>query len=164
MAGMDAERRRGLIGRYRDGHRVVVEALAGTEGDAAAELDRSPGEGEWSARQVVHHLADSETTSYIRLRRLLAEDDAVIPAYDENLFARRLHYERPIAASLEVLRAVRDASAELLDALTEEEWQRTGTHSDSGRYSVETWLELYATHAHDHADQIRQARAAGDTT
>ena len=157
---MDAERRRALIDRYRDGHRVVTEALAGIDGDADVELDRSPGEGEWNARQVAHHLADSETTSYIRLRRLLAEDDAVIPAYDENLFARRLHYERPIAASLEVLRAVRHATAELLDALTEEEWQRTGTHADSGPYSVETWLKIYATHAHDHAEQIRQARAA----
>lgn len=158
MADMDAERRRALIDRYRDGHRVVTEALAGAEADG--ELDRSPGEGEWSAREVAHHLADSETTSYIRLRRLLAEDDAVIPAYDENLFARRLHYERPIATSLDVLRTVRHATAELLDALTEEEWQRTGTHTDSGPYSVETWLEIYAGHAHDHADQIRRARAA----
>lgn len=156
---MDAERRRALIDRYRDGHRSVIEALAGAEADTSGELDRSLGEGEWSARQVAHHLADSETTSYIRLRRLLAEDDAVIPGYDENLFARRLHYERPIAASLDVLRTVRHATAELLNILTEEEWQRTGTHTDSGPYSVETWLEIYATHAHDHAEQIRRARA-----
>lgn len=154
---MDVQQRRALIDRYRNGPRVVIEALAGADDD---ELDRAPGEGEWSARQVAHHLADSEATAYIRLRRLLAEDDAVIPAYDENLFARHLHYDRPIAASLEVLRAVRAASAELLDALTDEEWQRTGAHSDSGSYSVETWLEIYATHAHDHADQIRRARAA----
>jgi hypothetical protein len=44
--------------------------------------------------------------------------------------------------------------------MTEEEWVREGTHSESGRYSCETWLEIYAVHAHEHADQIRRARDA----
>lgn len=151
---MDADQRRALIDRYREGPQVVADALAGA---TDADLDRDPGGGEWSARQVAHHLADSEATSYIRLRRLVAEDDPVIAAYDENLFARHLHYDRPVAASLDVLRAVRAASAELLDVLTEDEWSRSGTHTDDGPYSVETWLENYAAHAHDHADQIRRA-------
>ena len=151
---MDADQRRALIDRYREGPQVVADALAGA---TDAELDRDPGGGEWTARQVAHHLADSEATSYIRLRRLVAEDDPVIAAYDENLFARRLHYDRPVAASLAVLRAVRAASAQLLDVLTEDEWSRSGTHTDDGPYSVETWLENYAAHAHDHADQIRRA-------
>ena len=154
---MEPEQRRALLARYRDGHREVVDALAGA---TDAELDAVPAPGEWSARMVVHHLADSEMTSAIRLRRLLSEDRPVLAGYDEVEFARRLHYDRPLAASLEVLRAVRDATAELVDALDEEEWSRAGTHSDSGPYTVEGWLEIYAAHAHDHADQIRRARAA----
>jgi hypothetical protein len=47
----------------------------------------------------------------------------------------------------------------LLDSLTGDDWLRAGTHSDSGAYSVLDWLEIYAAHAHDHAEQIRQARA-----
>ena len=38
--------------------------------------------------------------------------------------------------------------------MTETEWVREGTHSESGRYTVERWLEIYAAHAHDHAEQI----------
>lgn len=151
---MDSDTRRALIERYRDGYRVVAEALAGAD-DAA--LDHSPGAGEWTARQVAHHLADSEATSYIRLRRLVAEDDPLIAGYDEEEFARCLHYDRPVEPSLDVLRAVRAASAQLLDALTEQEWARAGTHSESGSYSVETWLRIYAAHAHDHAEQITRA-------
>lgn len=158
MAAMDADRRRQLIARYRDGHRVVTEALRGATDE---ELDRVPEPGEWSARQVVHHLADSETTSYIRIRRLVAEADPIIHGYDENLFAARLHYDRPLDASLEVLRAVRAATAELLDALTDDEWDRRGTHTEDGPYSVEQWLENYAAHAHDHAEQIRRALGRG---
>ena len=48
--------------------------------------------------------------------------------------------------------------SEFLDRLTEADWQRAGTHSESGRYTVETWLEIYAKHALDHAEQIRRAR------
>ena len=99
-------------------------------------------------------------TSAIRLRRLLAEDRPVLGAYDEEEFARRLHYDRPLDASLEVLRAVRAATAELVERLGDAEWAREGTHGDSGRYSVDDWLEIYAAHAHDHADQIRRARAS----
>ena len=41
------------------------------------------------------------------------------------------------------------------------EWTRQGTHSEIGPYPVEKWLEIYAAHAHGHADQIRVAREAG---
>jgi hypothetical protein len=94
----------------------------------------------------------------VRLRRLIAEDDPLIVGYDEPEYARRLHYDRPVASSLDVLRAVRVASLELLESLTDAEWQRSGTHSESGPYGVERWLRIYAKHSHDHADQIRRAR------
>ena len=152
---MEASERRRLIDQYRDGIAEVQRAL---EGASAAELDRRPAPSEWTAREVAHHLADSETMSTIRLRRLLAEDEPLIQAYDEKEFAKRLHYDRPIEESIAVFAAVRTANAGLLGTLSEPEWQRAGTHSDDGPYSVETWLRIYAAHGHDHADQIRRAR------
>ena len=153
---MDDERRNALLEAYRTGTSAVESALAGITDD---ELDRRPpSANEWTAREVVHHLADSESMAYTRLRRLIADDEPVIQGYDEPAWARRLHYERPIAPSLEVLGAVRTASLQLLEALTDAEWQRTGTHSESGSYSVEGWLEIYATHPREHAEQITRAR------
>jgi hypothetical protein len=149
--------RTALIDRYRTGTADVEAALAGITDE---ELDRPPSDPHaWTARQVAHHLADSEAMAYIRLRRLLAEDEPVIAAYDEPEWARRLHYDRPIAASIAVLAAVRASSLELLERLPEAEWSRAGTHSDSGPYAVDDWLRIYARHSHDHADQIRAARA-----
>jgi DinB superfamily len=141
---------------YRAGYAAVEAALANI---TEAELDRRPADGTWTAREVVHHLADSESMAYIRLRRLIAEDNPVIQGYDEPVWAQRLHYGRPIATSLAVLAAVRAASLELLEALSEAEWARAGTHSESGQYTVEGWLRVYTRHAADHADQIRRARA-----
>lgn len=154
---MDATTRQSLIERYREGPAVVRDAIRKLPDGA---LDRSV-DG-WTPRQVVHHLADSEMTSAIRLRRLLAEDSTLIVGYDEEEFARRLYYDRPIEASLAAMAAARHATAEILDRLGEDEWRRAGTHSESGPYSVETWLEIYAAHAHDHARQILQAAGIPD--
>ena len=154
---MDAAERSALIDRYREGPRALDDALAGISEE---ELDRAV-EG-WTPRQVVHHLADSEMTSAIRLRRLLAEDRPLIIGYDEEQFARRLHYsERPIDGSLAAVRGARKSTASLLDALTEPEWAREGSHSESGHYTVLDWLRIYAAHCHDHAGQIRRAREGG---
>lgn len=147
--------RTALLERFRTGFEDVVDALAGI---TPGELDRRPPGSDWTAREIAHHLADSEATAYIRLRRLIAEPNPTLVGYDEEEFARRLHYDRPIEPSLDVLRAVRTASLQLLEALTPGEWHRSGVHSDSGAYTVDDWLRIYAGHSHDHADQIRRAR------
>ena len=146
----------GLLERYRSGSAAVDAALADV---SDAELDRRPPDDGWTARQVAHHLADSEAMAYTRLRRLVADPDPVmIQGYDEPRWAERLHYDRPIGEAIAVVHAVREASMALLDALTDDEWRRTGTHSEGGAYGVERWLEIYAEHPHEHAAQIRAAR------
>jgi hypothetical protein len=152
---MDRETRTALVQQYKDGYRVVAEALAGA---VDAELDLRPAPGKWTARQIVHHLADSEMTSAIRLRMLIATDKPHIVGYDQDVFAAKLYYDRPIEASLDAFRAARATTAAILDRLSEAEWQREGTHSESGRYTVSRWLEIYAAHAHGHAEQIKHAR------
>jgi hypothetical protein len=154
---MDRETRSELIARYKDGYREVAAAL---EGASESDLDARPAPGTWSAREVVHHLADSEMTSAIRLRLLVAEENAAIRPYDEKVFATRLHYERPIAHSLLAFRAARLSTGELLDVMADADFAKTGTHPEHGSYGVERWLEIYAEHAHKHADQIRKARAS----
>jgi hypothetical protein len=154
---MDQESRKRLVAQYKDGYRVVSDALAGA---TDPELDARPAPGKWSAREIVHHLADSEMTSAIRLRMLIAVDNPTIYGYDQDEFARRLHYDRPLDASLEAFKAARRSTAELLERLSESEWQREGTHTEHGRYDVARWLEIYGAHAHQHADQIKVARGA----
>jgi hypothetical protein len=163
---MDHDERAALLQRYADGAaevRTAVRDLTDADLDARPSNADDPSDPDpWTARQVVHHLADSEMTSAIRLRRLLAEDEPTIHGYDEAEFARRLHYDtRPVDASLDAMDAARRSSLDLLHHLTDDQWRRKGTHTESGAYSVEDWLRIYAAHAHDHAEQIR--RAAGSS-
>ena len=90
---------------------------AAVAGLADAELDRRPSDGGWTPREVVHHVADSEMTSAIRLRRLIAEDEPLIVGYDGDEFARRLHYaDRPIEPALAAVEAARATTAQILTA------------------------------------------------
>ena len=154
---MDKQERDNLIAQYRDGYAAIAEAMIRI---TTEELDGRPGSGRWTVREIVHHLADSEMTAAIRLRRLLAEDRPEIKGYDQDEFARRLHNDRPHETSLLLFKVVRESTAELLERMSSDDWMREGTHSEAGRYTPETWLTIYAAHAHKHALQIRAARDA----
>lgn len=154
---MDTATRSELIRRYGEGYAAVEAALARI---TAAQLDNPDADG-WTARQVVHHLADSEMTSALRLRKLIAEDVPVLYGYDEVLYANNLFYDsRPIEASLLALRGARESSVAILNCLGPKDWDRHGWHTERGAYSLNDWLEIYADHGHDHAEQIRRARGA----
>ncbi len=155
---MDSARRQALIARYQDGWAEVARAL---EGFPAGKLTARPFPGKWTAAEIVHHPADSEMQSAIRLRKLLAEPHPVIQGYDQDVWAAKLHYqERPIEPSLAAFRAARETTAQLFRKMSEEDWRHLGWHSESGSYHSERWLEIYADHAHGHAEQIRRLKAA----
>ena len=158
---MDSSERAQLIAQYRDGYRAVAEALLRITPE---QLDARPGEGRWSAREVVHHLADSEMSAALRLRQILAEDRPTLQRADQDEYARRLHYDRLHAASLELFRYAREATAELLERMEPADWIREAIHSTAGPFGAERWLQIYAGHAHKHARQIRAARDAAQTT
>ena len=153
---MDRQERERLIAQYAAGYDDVAAALKGfPEGGLTAH----PLPGKWSAAEIVHHLADSETTSALRLRKLLVEDHAIIQGYDQEVYATRLRYnERDMAPSLEAFRAARATTAQLFPGLSEADWAREGWHTESGRYSVENWLRIYAVHARNHAGQIQRLK------
>ena len=156
---MEREERERLIAQYEEGYDAVARAVAAFPPDRMAER---PTPGKWSAREIVHHLADSEMESARRIRRLLAEDRPQILAYDQEDYAARFRYnDRPdIQPSLDALRGARATTAQLLRAMTEDDWRREGAHPEHPRYTAEDWLRIYAAHAHNHAAQIDRLREA----
>lgn len=150
---MTPEERQELIARYAAGYDEVMQSL---EGFPAESLTAHPLPGKWSACEIVHHLADSEMASALRLRQLLDQENPVIQGYDQDNRATRLRYnERDIAPAFDALRGARATTVQLLALMTEDDWRREGTHTESGRYTAEDWLTIYAAHAHNHAAQIR---------
>ena len=118
-------------------------------------------ENEWSARQCIHHMADSEAQSYARLRRLVAEPEgSIIQGYDEAAWANeaKLGYaDGAVENAIAVYAAVRASSVDLVKRLTEEDLEKFGEHSESGKYTIARWLETYTRHPYDHGDQMVRA-------
>jgi hypothetical protein len=158
--GITHDQRAALIAQYKAGYDEVLKAI---EGITAAEWESREGDGEWNAREIVHHLGDSEMNATARIRMLIADIDPVVMAYDERRWTDHLYTDRrPIEPSLAAFKAAREATAPLLDLMSDEDWTRPGKHSQRGDMTAETWLEWYGPHAHDHADQIRRARNAAN--
>ena len=125
-------------------------------------LDQTDSAG-WNPRQIVHHLADSESQSAARLRRILAEPGTQILGYDEGAWAEcaALGYRTlPIENSLAVYRASRAASLEVLKNLQESDLSKFAIHSERGNFTLENWLAVYSRHPIDHANQLREAIGA----
>ena len=136
---------------------ATAEFLKVAQELSEAELDSSSSGG-WTARQIIHHVADSEAQSYARLRRLIAEPGTQIQGYDEAGWGENetLGYkELPVAPSLEVFKAVRQSSLEVVKRLELSQLDNAGIHTESGKYTVKTWLETYISHPLEHAAQIK---------
>ena len=136
---------------------ATAEFLKVAQELSEAELDSSSSGG-WTARQIIHHVADSEAQSYARLRRLIAEPGTQIQGYDEAGWGENetLGYkELPVAPSLEVFKAVRQSSLEVVKRLELSQLDNAGIHTESGKYTLKTWLETYISHPLEHAAQIK---------
>ena len=142
------------IRRYREGPAKLRAALAKVPPEA---LKWRPAEGKWSAHEVVCHCADSETNAYARIRFLVAEPDPKVLGYDEAQWARTFDYHAaPLEPALATVDAVRANTAVLVERLTEAAWSKAGTHTQSGPYSAEDWLDSYAEHLEKHSRQIER--------
>jgi hypothetical protein len=120
-----------------------------------------PGEGKWSPHEVVCHAADSETNAYARIRFLATEKDPTIQGYDEAEWARTLDYHSaPAEKALATVEAVRASTAELLRRLPDRVWSAEGRHTQSGRFTGDDWLRIYAEHLEKHTRQIERALEA----
>jgi uncharacterized damage-inducible protein DinB len=105
--------------------------------------------GVWSIQQVVMHLADCEQVFADRIKRVIAEDNPTLLAFDENKWAEALGYEdRSAGDAVTLFELTRRQLSPVLHKLPEASFARTGTHNVAGR---KTLLDL-VTGAVSHLD------------
>ena len=146
-----------IAAAYRQSTESFEKLVASIPAD---QLDTKHPEG-WSARQVIHHMADSEAQSYARIRRLIAEPEGtLIQSYDEDAWGSSavLGYSTlPIDFSVRVFSAVRASSLIMIERLTQADLLKSGIHSESGHFTIEKWCRSYTAHPLDHVGQIEKA-------
>jgi hypothetical protein len=100
-------------------------ALFGKFGDAGG--GTSYGEGKWTVKEVLGHLADDERIFACRALCLARGDARELPGFDEKLYVAGARFNAlPMSFLLEDYRAVRGATLTLLRGLDPEAWLRRG--------------------------------------
>jgi len=120
------------------------------------QLDKPYRPGGWTARQVVHHLADSHMNSYIRFKLALTEANPTVKPYEEKLWAELDDAQSlPVAVSLQILNGLHYRWTHMLTKFTADDWQRTFYHPESkGDYPLDEMLAHYSWHGKHHTAQI----------
>lgn len=155
---MTPDERQALIERYSRGPALLAAALAKVP---RAALQWKPAADEWSVHEIVCHCADSETISGTRIRFLVGTDRPTLSGYDQDDWARRFDYHGlSLDLALRQVEQVRAWTADMIRRLPGSAWSREGTHTESGHYTAEEWLKIYAEHLEVHARQIERNAAA----
>ena len=120
------------------------------------QLDLPYRPGGWTARQVIHHVADSHMNAYIRFRLTLTEEQPTIKPYDEKRWA-----ELPDARtadpelSLALLDSLHDRWVLLLRSLTPDDFRKPYNHPEYGLRHLDWNALLYGWHGRHHVAHVR---------
>lgn len=118
-------------------------------------------ENGWTIRQMIHHIADSHVNLYCRMRFILTEDDATVKPYDQNAWAELGDArDGDIRDSLQLVEAIHNRSAALLDSITPEQLDKKGHHPEVGQVTVEYFARALIFHGKHHLRKINEALSA----
>jgi hypothetical protein len=117
--------------------------------------------GGWTARQLVHHVADSHINAYTRCRLALTEDNPTIKPYEEQLWAELPDAQAsPVELSLQLIRYVHLRWVILLRSLNSDELARTYFHPGSQQtVRLDEFIANYAWHSEHHYQHAFQLAA-----
>lgn len=156
---MDKGERTEKIEAYGRGFDLLASALAGIPREA---WDYKPSPKDWSVHEIIVHLADSESMSALRARKLIVEPGSTLMAYEEAKWADALHYQKQdVGDAMQIVRFARQSTYRLLKTLPDDVFSHSLKHPEfSEPYTFEKWLGIYARHIPDHIEQMKKSYEA----
>lgn len=151
---------RELIEQYAAGGEKLSLAIRGlTREDLIAPPPDDPSAGKWTIHQVVIHLADCEGVHADRIKRVIAEDNPTLLAFDETKWAAALHYDEQSAEdAVKLVELTRAQLAATLRKLPESTFNRSGTHSEAGKKTLDQLIRTTVEHLEHHVKFIHRKR------
>jgi uncharacterized damage-inducible protein DinB len=142
---------------------IALEALL--KNLDAQQLDAPGGEGNWTIRQVVHHMADANINFFARTKWIMTEDNPTLKLFDQEKWTALPDAVRsPIEPSLHILKGISQRWITLLENMPEESWARTAVHPELGEKTLGELLASYTNHGRVHLEQITQLRSSKGQT
>ena len=138
---------------------LPLRLASAVDGLSDEQLDTPYRDGGWTLRQTVHHIADSHINSLCRFKLALTEDEApTIRPYYEDRWAELSDSRLPVDASLKIVEGVHSRWTKLLESMTEDDYRREFVHPETGTWTLERVLALYAWHSMHHTAHITSTR------
>jgi hypothetical protein len=120
------------------------------------QLDTAYREGGWTARQVLHHLADSHMHAYIRFKWTLTEGSPTIKAYNEKLWAETSEVAQDPVFSVNLLKALHTKWITLLRSLKDSDYEKYFVHPETGKHvRLDRLTATYAWHGEHHLGHLK---------
>lgn len=146
-----------LVRRYELGAELLTYSTQGLNDEQRA---ARPGPGAWSIQELVIHLCDSDLVGADRMKRVIAENEPILYAYDENAWIARLHPEAIRAEEAVALFGLnRRVVANILRHCEPSDFQRAGEHTESGRKTLADLVTGYINHLDYHLKFLYGKRA-----
>jgi len=138
--------------------RTAGDFAAATKSVSDATLSKRPDDKNWSPREVVCHVRDTEESFMARFQAILAMDEPKFPPVEPDRWAVDRQYQRnDVGEALAAFRTRREETLRFLRGLRPEQWERAGIHATRGRMTLKDFVELMAWHDDNHLDQLKRA-------
>ena len=138
---------------------LPLRLASAVDGLSDEQLDTPYRDSGWTLRQTVHHVADSHINSLCRFKLALTEDEApTIRPYYEDRWADLADSRMPVDVSLKIIEGVHSRWSSLLASMTDEDFRREFIHPETGTWTLDKVLALYAWHSMHHTAHITKAR------
>ena len=129
------------------------------DGLTEEQIDAEYRPGGWTVRQTVHHIADSHMNSQIRFKLALTEDEApTIRPYYEDRWAELNDSKLPVDVSLKLIDAIHTRWSALLASMSDADFAKKFIHPETGEWTLDRALALYAWHSKHHTAHITRLR------
>lgn len=120
-----------------------------------------PVRGKWSVKEILAHLNDCEIIYGFRYRRIAAEPGTTLAAFDQEVWAKELHYRKqPLQAILDSFVALRKHNLALLKVLPKGVWTQVSPHPEYGTISLRELVVHLAYHDRNHTAQVERIASA----
>ncbi len=112
--------------------------------------------GGWTAKEVLLHIKDSETVTYDRLRRIIAEEKPILWYFEQDSWQKYLAYGRQDMELAEaVFLSTRDSIIEAVDMHMKKYGNKAGIHSRRGLMTMKELVEFHIEHVDRHIAAIK---------
>jgi hypothetical protein len=143
----------------------IIEELERTKADTLKyfdlrdeDLQKSYGPGKWNVRYVLHHLADSETVLFYRIRRVISEPNQVIWFYDQEAWAKKLDYATvPLTLAKSIYLSSREGNLYYAARHYTGSEEIRCVHSQAGLMTLKDQFDKVVWHNQQHLNDIQKA-------